>query len=163
MESTKRDKYTRTGTVVSERNATTAAATVPACAARCPTSFVLPTTTNTTRSNPGAATGHTFRRKRERPWKWHADDWEWREWSRSRCARAVCRFCTCTRAPDSCPAGAHVRCRPLGLARFTCNDQKCRSGSSITFSRDGPWYDGARHATARVRSPSPKSLCSVLT
>ena len=152
MESAKRDEYTRSGTVVSEWNPAAAAATVPACAARCPTSFVLPTATNTTSSKSGAATGHTVHRKRERAWKRHTDNWQWREWSGSRGARTVCCFCTCTCTPDPCPAGAHVRCRPLGLARFTCHDQKCRSGSGTALSRDGPWHDGARHATARVRS-----------
>ena len=164
MESAKRDKYARSDTaVVSEWNPTTAATTVPACAARCPTPLILPTAANTTSSNPGAATGHTVRWKRERAWKWHANNWQWREWSGSRCSRAVCCFCTRTRAPDSRPAGAHVRCRPLGLARFTCHDQKCRSGSGITLSRDGPWHDGARHAAARVRSQNFFCLCFVLT
>jgi hypothetical protein len=143
----------------------TAAATVSSCPARCPTScptsFILPTAANATSSNPGAATGHTVRRKRERARKWYADNWQWREWSGSRGSRAVCCFCTCTCAPDSCPAGAHVRCRPLGLARFTCHDQKRRSGSGVTLSRNGPWHDGARHAAATVRSPD--FFCSVLT
>ena len=161
MESVKRDKYTRSGTIVSEWNPTAAATTVPAWAARCPTSFVLLTAANTTSSKPGTATGHAVRRQRQRQRKWHADNWQWREWSRSRGARTVCYFCTCTRAPASCPAGAHVRFRPLGLARFTCHDQKCRSGSGIALSRDGPWHDGVRHATARVRSPN--YFCSVLT
>ena len=161
MESAKRNKYTSSGTVVSEWNPTTAATTVLACAARCPTSFVLPTTANTTSSKPGPAPGHTVRRKRERAWKWHADNWQWREWSGSRSTRTVCCFCACTCTPDSCSAGAHVRCRPLGPARFTCHDQKCRSGSGIALSRDGPWDDGAGHATARVRSSN--FFCSVLT
>lgn len=167
MESAKRDKYARSGTVISKWNPATAATAVPACAARCPTSFVLLTAANTTSSKPGAATGHTVRRKREREraWKWHAGNWQWREWCGSRGARTVCCFCTYIRAPNPCPAGAHVRCRPMGLTRFTRNDQKCRPGSGITLSRDGPWHDGARHAAARVRSPmrSPNVFCSVLT
>lgn len=149
MESAKRDKHTGPGTIISEWNPT--ATTVPACTTRCPTSFVLYTAANTTSTKPGAATGHTVRRKWEweRCWKWHADNWQW-ERSGSRGARTVC-FCTCIRTPDSCPAGAHVRCRPLGLARFTCDDQKCRPGSGITISWDGPRHDGARHAATRVR------------
>lgn len=79
MESAKRDKYTGSGTIISEWNPTT---TVPACAARCTTSFVLHTAANT-----GAATGHAVRgereRERERAWKWHADNWQWREWGGS--------------------------------------------------------------------------------
>ena len=161
MESAKRDKYTGSGTIISEWNPTT---TVPACAARCTTSFVLHTTANTTSS--GAATGHAIRREREWErewaWKWHADNWQWREWGGSRRARTVC-FCTCTRAPDSCTAGAHVRCRPLGLARFTRNDQKCGSGSSVTLSWNGPWHDGAGHAAARVRFLLFFPFYSVLT
>ena len=161
MESAKRNKYTSSGTVVSEWNPTTAATTVLACAARGPTSFVLPTTANTTSSKPGTTPGHTVCWERERAWKWHPDNWQWREWSGSRSTRTVYCFCACTRAPDSCSAGAHVRCRPLGLTRFTCHDQKCRPGSGITLSRDRPRHDGARHAAARVRSSN--FFCSVLT
>ena len=154
MESAKRDKHTGSGTIISEWNPAAATTTVPACAARCPTSFVLHTAANTTSAKPGSATGHTVCRKRERErerersWKWHADNWQWKR-SRSRGARTVC-FCTCTRTPDSCPAGAHVRCRPLGLARFTCDDQKCGPGSGITVGWDGPRDDGAGHAATRV-------------
>src|SRR5258708_7145296 len=157
MESVKRDKYTSSGTVVSEWNST-AAATVPACAPRCPTSFVLPTAANTTGSKPGPATEHTVRRKWERAGKWHADNWQWWEWGGSRGARTGCFFCTRTRAANSCPAGAHVRCRPLGLTRFTCDDQECRSGSGITLSWDGPRDDGTGYAAARVCSARFLSL-----
>lgn len=154
MESAKRDKYTGSGTIISEWNPAT---TVPACAARCTTSFVLHTAANTTSSKPGAAPEHAVHRKRERGRKRHADNWQWREWGGSGGARTVC-FCACACAPNSCSAGAHVRCRPLGLARFTCDDQKCRSGSGVALGWDGPRHDGAGHAAARVRFPPFLSL-----
>ena len=160
MESVKRDTFAWSSTVVSEWDAT-ATTTVIACTAWCATSFVVLAAANATKSKPSAEPRNTVCGKRERGWKWHTDNRQRRKWGR-RCggARTV-HVRPCTRAPDTCPAGSHVRRRPLGFTWFARHDQECGSRSGVTISGDGSRHDGVGYAATRVRVSPPLSFRSV--
>lgn len=166
---TERNSLTKPGTIVSKWHAAAAAATTAVttrAAGRPTTRIVLATATFTTRSRSGAGAGHTVYRERERRWKRRGGGVrQWRKCGRRHHGRArpICSTdirCACS--PDSCPAGAHVRCGPLGSTRFTRDDQKRGSRPGTTIHRHRPRYDGVGHAAAGVRrspfSPCPSSL-----
>lgn len=144
MESTQRNSFTGSGTILSKWHPTVTTRTP----GRSPTTHIL---LPTARSRSTARTKHTVCGKRER----HSSN---RQRGRRGRASADNR---CAYSPDTRSAGAHVRCGSLGPARLTRGDKKPGSGPNTIIRRHRPRYDGTGHAAAGVRvtsSPCPSSL-----
>ncbi len=143
MEPTECNSFTGSGPIVSKWHTAAATATVITRSTRRPTTRVILSTTS--------GTGYAVRRKQKWAWKRCNGNGKWRKRGRRGHTRAICASIRCPCSSDTRATGAHVRRGSLGPARFTRDDQKCGSGSGTIVRWYRPWYDGTRHAAARVR------------